>query len=194
MHVDKAKLPKGLSYPVKTGMIASALAEAGVTLDCSVNYYNNLQTGFTAHFWPPNPNVGFERLYLTIGAVSSDEERRFDGACMNPYCLRLSRGFVACLPFRWSRRSDGKSRYFTGTSLGKSAPGNRDHLHGPLIRTLDSQPRALKSVSVTLLLESIEFQYFMPAGSAIGREVPKTSIPNISQINLHNVLNYDTLR
>jgi len=42
MNVQKAKLPKGLSYPVQTGVIAAALQDAGVTLDCTVNYYNHL--------------------------------------------------------------------------------------------------------------------------------------------------------
>lgn len=73
MNVHKDKLPKGLSYPIQTGALADALEEADVTLDCTVNYHNNLGTGFTAWFWPPNPNVEYERLYLTIGAVRAEE-------------------------------------------------------------------------------------------------------------------------
>ena len=72
MHIEKDKLPRGLSYPVMTGMIATTLDEAGITLDCTVIYSSSL-SGFTAHFWPANPNVGFERLYLQVGAVSSDD-------------------------------------------------------------------------------------------------------------------------
>ena len=73
MNVQRAKLPKGLSYPIQTGVIAAALQDAGVTLDCTVNYYNQLGTGFAAWFWPPNPDVQHERLYLTIGAVRAEE-------------------------------------------------------------------------------------------------------------------------
>jgi hypothetical protein len=73
MHIEKEMLPKGLSYPVQTGMITNALEEAEITLDCSVNYYNNTRMGFTAYFWPVTPNAPFERLYLTIGAVTGEQ-------------------------------------------------------------------------------------------------------------------------
>ena len=28
---------------------------------------------FVAYFWPPNPNVPYERLYMRLGAVPSDQ-------------------------------------------------------------------------------------------------------------------------
>jgi hypothetical protein len=30
---------------------------------------------FDAHFWPPNPNVPYERLYIRIGAVPAKQAR-----------------------------------------------------------------------------------------------------------------------
>ncbi len=70
VHVTKDKLPKGLSYPLKTGALVTALEHANITLDCSLSYQARPGV-LTAHFWPPNPNVPYERLYLTVGAVTS---------------------------------------------------------------------------------------------------------------------------
>jgi hypothetical protein len=98
MHVENDKLPRGRSYPVQAGTIASALAKAGVTLDCTINYNNNLRTGFTAHFWPPNPNVGVERLYIEIGAVSSEEiadARRHMNESILPAFVTWIRGLLS---------------------------------------------------------------------------------------------------
>jgi len=71
MHISKEKLPRGLSYPLKSGALEKAFSEAGITLDCSVNYIAR-PGDVTAQFWPPNPNVRFERIYITIYAVASD--------------------------------------------------------------------------------------------------------------------------
>ena len=70
MHVKKEKLPTGFSYPLQTSALTAALELANITLDCSLSY-NRRPSPFTAHFWPPNENVPYERLYLTVGAVAS---------------------------------------------------------------------------------------------------------------------------
>jgi hypothetical protein len=75
MHITKAKLPRGLSHPLQTSALARALERAGVTVDCSVDYLGRAGP-FTAHFWPPNPNVDHERIYLTVGAVPSTAAAR----------------------------------------------------------------------------------------------------------------------
>jgi hypothetical protein len=72
MKVKKDKLPKGRSYPVRTGMIAAALEASGIPLDCSLNYLSSGRTGFTAYFWPQNQNCSYERLYVTICTVSNE--------------------------------------------------------------------------------------------------------------------------
>lgn len=98
MDVEKEKLPKGLSYPIQTGMIAVALGGMGIELDCSVKYYNDIQAGFTAHFWPPNPNVPYERLYITVGAVAGEQAAEIRQRMKNsvlPALINWLRGLLA---------------------------------------------------------------------------------------------------
>jgi hypothetical protein len=98
MNVSRDKLPKGRSYPVQSSAISAALEEAGVTLDCSVNYLNSSRTGFTAQFWPPNPNIGYERLYLTICCVDSQRAhqiRRFMAESVLPEFITWTLGLIA---------------------------------------------------------------------------------------------------
>lgn len=80
MKSEKAKLPKGMSYPFKPSMLEAALAGANVNID------THLVRGpgelFDAHFWPPNENISIERLYVRAGTVAiaeaSDARRKIE--------------------------------------------------------------------------------------------------------------------
>ena len=61
------KLPKGQSFVLKPSALEAALSEAGITIDTSVDRIAG--SLFDVHFWPPNPNVPHERLYIRMGSV-----------------------------------------------------------------------------------------------------------------------------
>ena len=71
MKSETAKLPKGQSYPLKPTALDAALLEADIKLDAYlIRSPGNL---FDAHFWPPNYNVPYERLYVRAGSVPSTD-------------------------------------------------------------------------------------------------------------------------
>ncbi|MCY1640676.1 hypothetical protein [Methylorubrum sp. SL192] len=71
MNSETAKLPRGQSYPLKPSIMEAALKTAHVSID------THLVRGpgkiFSADFWPPNPNVPHERLYVRIGSVPAEQ-------------------------------------------------------------------------------------------------------------------------
>jgi hypothetical protein len=70
MKSETGKLPKGQSYPIKPSLLAAALADAGISID--THLVRSPGTTFDAEFWPPNPNVPYERLYIRIGSVAKE--------------------------------------------------------------------------------------------------------------------------
>ena len=77
MKSETEKLPKGHSYPLKPLMLEAALASAGIDID--VHLRRSPGDLFDAHFWPPNPNVPKERLYVRAGSVPVDRAAKRDG-------------------------------------------------------------------------------------------------------------------
>jgi hypothetical protein len=71
--VSKPKLAKGLSYVLKTSLLAKVLA--GARIDCPVELvYWMPQTGgsiLEGHYWLPNENVAYPRVYVRAGVVPS---------------------------------------------------------------------------------------------------------------------------
>ncbi|WP_332804256.1 hypothetical protein [Sphingomonas sp. RT2P30] len=66
-----AKLPKGQSYPLRPSKLEEALASSSLSIDV----YLTRTPGrfFNAHFWPPSPNVPYERIYIQAGSVPTGE-------------------------------------------------------------------------------------------------------------------------
>ncbi|NML07968.1 hypothetical protein [Sphingomonas sp. G-3-2-10] len=71
---ETEKLPKGQSDPLKPSQFEAALAAAGISIDTHFVRRPSRRL-FDVHFWPPNPNVSYERFYITIGAVPSEDAR-----------------------------------------------------------------------------------------------------------------------
>ncbi|CCD92218.1 conserved hypothetical protein [Bradyrhizobium sp. ORS 375] len=71
MRSQTAKLPKTQGYPLSPSALDDALKRAGVSID--VLLIRQPGTLFDAHFWPPNPNVPYERLYVRVGSVPVDQ-------------------------------------------------------------------------------------------------------------------------
>lgn len=64
------KLPKGHSYPLKPKALEAALIRADLTIE--LNLIREPGDLFRAHFWPPNANVPYERLYVQAGTVPKE--------------------------------------------------------------------------------------------------------------------------
>lgn len=69
--IDKAKLPKGMSYILKTSELQNAMAGSDTTVKLHINYrYNKIWNRvFDCKYWLPNANVDHRRLYVTTLAV-----------------------------------------------------------------------------------------------------------------------------
>lgn len=70
MQSDTGKLPKGQSYPLKPTVLEAALMSANIKID--VHLIRKPGDLFDAHYWPPNANVPYERLYVRAGSVPAD--------------------------------------------------------------------------------------------------------------------------
>ena len=73
IEIEKPKLPKGLSYALKTSLLQDALDEARIDCYIHLNYWRP-QTGcsvLNALYWLPNQNVPYPRVYIRAGVVPS---------------------------------------------------------------------------------------------------------------------------
>jgi hypothetical protein len=96
MQSRTAKLPKGHSYPLKPSALEAALASAGVIID--VHLVRSPGDLFSAHFWPPNENVPYDRLYVQAGSVSREiaaEARHHAEAVMIPRLVQWVTSILA---------------------------------------------------------------------------------------------------
>jgi hypothetical protein len=71
--VSRPKLAKGSSYVLKTTQLADALAAAGIGWHVDLVYWSPRAGGsiLEGHYWPPNENVPYPRLYVRAGSVPS---------------------------------------------------------------------------------------------------------------------------
>lgn len=68
MLIENRKIPKGLSYPLRASLLETTLSSLSIAPETHL-----IQGGgsklFECLFWPPNPNVAGERLYIRTSAV-----------------------------------------------------------------------------------------------------------------------------
>jgi hypothetical protein len=69
--ISKPKLPKGLAYSLKTSQLVRALDDAGVDIHIDLVYWRPQVLGsiLEAHYWLPNKNVPYPRVYVRAGCV-----------------------------------------------------------------------------------------------------------------------------
>jgi hypothetical protein len=72
VHIEKARLPKTLSYPVRSSQVESALAAGSIRLDTQL-IFNISKIFLDAHFWPASRRIPHERLYIRVGTVQAEE-------------------------------------------------------------------------------------------------------------------------
>ena len=70
-HITKPKLPKTLSYVLKTSQLAKALANAEIDCHVSLKYWTPTGGGYIlqALYWLPNARVSYPRVYISAGTV-----------------------------------------------------------------------------------------------------------------------------
>jgi hypothetical protein len=71
MRSETGKLPKGHSYPLQPTALEAALVGAGISID--LHFIRKPGDLFDAHFWPPNANVPYDRLYVRVGSVPTEK-------------------------------------------------------------------------------------------------------------------------
>jgi len=69
---EKGPLPKNYGYPLRSSFLLQALEEGNVPFGVNL-IQRNISSCISVDFWPPNPNVDYERLYIVTGAVPSAE-------------------------------------------------------------------------------------------------------------------------
>jgi hypothetical protein len=71
--VSRPKLAKGLSYVLKTSQLAKAFSDAGIDCHVDLVYWVPRIGGsiLEGHYWLPNENVPYPRVYVRAGVVPS---------------------------------------------------------------------------------------------------------------------------
>ena len=62
------RLPKGMGFALKPSVLSDFLMSENIALQWSL-HRNRTGTFFECFFWPPNPNVSYERLYFRASAL-----------------------------------------------------------------------------------------------------------------------------
>jgi hypothetical protein len=122
MLIEKNKIPKGVSFVLRSSALEHALQSAGISVDTHLRQTNTC-IFFGADFWPPNPNVAYERFYIQAGVVPSSyasEARRFVEATVLPQFIAWAKDILA-LPYNSPIRRS--KQYFT-SSFTQVTPNN----------------------------------------------------------------------
>jgi 3-mercaptopyruvate sulfurtransferase SseA len=101
MYIEKSKLPKGMSYPLKSSVLETALDSGGITLNTHLIYYGIGKFFFDAHFWLTNQNVPYERLYIRTSAVpaaDATDARTFMTTTVIPEFVTWVQGILSLPP------------------------------------------------------------------------------------------------
>ncbi len=106
MHIEKAKLPKDMSYPLQSSILETEFLAHDICLDA------HLVQGGSSHllecfFWPPNPNNNHERIYIRTSAtpsVRSHELRLFINDSVIPELIDWIKKILALPPNSTRRR------------------------------------------------------------------------------------------
>jgi len=75
MRIEKKKLAKGLTYPLRASVLDASLSAFACVVDAHLIQGGGSEL-FECFFWPPNPNVPYERLYIRTSAVPATNARK----------------------------------------------------------------------------------------------------------------------
>ncbi|MBL8483355.1 MAG: hypothetical protein JNJ60_14245 [Rhodocyclaceae bacterium] len=108
MHIEKRKLSKGQSYPLRASVLEAALSTSAIAADTQFVQGGGSKL-FECFFWPPNPNVPRERLYIRTTAVpetGTNEARTFIENSVIPEFVAWLQGILALAPNSTVRREE----------------------------------------------------------------------------------------
>lgn len=132
MLIKKDRLPKGLSFVLRSSVMEEAFRSAGITTDASLHH---LCSGifFDAYFWPPNPNVAYERFYIRAGVAPSSqarEARDFAERIVIPRFVAWA-GHLLSLPLNSPTRRDPQHFSLAASGLTPHPSFHPNPLRGP---------------------------------------------------------------
>jgi hypothetical protein len=103
--VSKPKLPKGVSYVLKTSQLDKVLTDAGIDCHVDLVYWQprDGESILEAHYWLANENVPYPRVYVRAGVVPSPLRRAASDVLRSlglPRFTNWLREVIACRPDR----------------------------------------------------------------------------------------------
>jgi len=73
---ESRRLPSGYGFVLRPSVLSAALESSSIEIDASfIRSHSSIL--LDARFWPPTPNVPYERLYIRSGTVTSREVAEF---------------------------------------------------------------------------------------------------------------------
>jgi hypothetical protein len=75
--VSKPKIPKDYKYILKTNQLEEILTKNKFSIHIDLNYWlpQEIGTILEAHYWLPNSNIPYNRLYIRAGALPNKDVR-----------------------------------------------------------------------------------------------------------------------
>ena len=69
--IEKAKIPFQYGYVLKTGQLENLLQDNNIDIHVDLRYWfaQNIGSILDAHYWLPNENIEYFRLYIRAGAL-----------------------------------------------------------------------------------------------------------------------------
>lgn len=73
--ISKEKIPKDYSFVLKTSQLEELLRDGNINTDVTLHYWKPQLIGsiFEVHYWLPNENIPYNRLYIRAGAILSKD-------------------------------------------------------------------------------------------------------------------------
>ncbi|MEH7403653.1 hypothetical protein V7148_22115 [Gottfriedia acidiceleris] len=73
--ISKPKIPKNYKYILKTSQLEEVLKENKCTIHVDLEYWLPQKIGniLEVHYWLPNSNVPYSRLYIRAGALDNKD-------------------------------------------------------------------------------------------------------------------------
>jgi hypothetical protein len=123
MQIEKCRLPKGMSFVLRSSALGAALDAAGIHTQVSLKHVD-AGVLLDAFFWPPRPSRPYECFYLRAGAVPSAEAhlvRRHVEAVVIPEFIAWGAGILALPTDSPIRRSEQTFFHLRPTGAGWDA-------------------------------------------------------------------------
>ena len=86
--VEKPMTWKGLSYPLKTAQLKAAIEESGIDCNVDLTYWTpqrnaeGIDTVLTCEYWLANRHVSYNRFYIRVGTVKSENRKQVELALL----------------------------------------------------------------------------------------------------------------